>query len=72
MIKKISGIVIAVALGFVAGVFVEKHTSYDNQYVGAKKLVSDCQRELKRSQQCVLIAVEDEPESAANDKLSRN
>lgn len=66
MIKKIMGVLIFLVIGFVCGVGIEKYTSFDNRYVGAKKLIDECQRELKRSQKCVLIAVEDEPESATN------
>lgn len=66
MIKKIIGVLIVFVIGFIVGVGVEKYTSLDNQYIGAQKLIDECQRELKRSQKCVLIAVEDEPESATN------
>ncbi len=64
MIKKIMGVLIVLMIGFIAGIGVEKYTSSSNQYVGAKKLIDECQRELKRSQKCVLIAVEDEPQIA--------
>lgn len=58
------GVLIVLMIGFIVGVGVEKYTSLDNQYLGAKKLIDECQRELKRTQKCVLIAVEDEPKSA--------
>ena len=52
---------------FISGAIYENNRSKLNKYNGAQKLIAECQRELKRTQQCILIAVEDEPESAAND-----
>lgn len=69
MIKKMIILIlflIGCGLLFIGGGLYEYDRSKPNQYDGAQNLISECERELKRTQKCVLIAVEDEPESAAN------
>ena len=69
MIKKIMGMLIVFMLGVIVGISAALYANADNQYAGAQKLISECQHNLKRSQICVLIAVEDEPDSATNNKI---
>ena len=70
MIKKIILFImmlIGAVMTFLGGAMNQYSRDAEDRYVGAQKLISDCELELKRTQKCVLIAVEDEPESAAND-----
>ena len=72
MIKKIAKVWTLLFLGVLLGMIANYYMNLSNQYIGAQKLISDCQLELKRTQKCVLIAVEDEPESAVNDANNNN